>query len=365
MRKLHLFLALSVGIILVVLGLSGSLLVFRAEIRQSAAPTVEAVDLDAQILDSDEIKVKLSKQYNNFELRSVLLPRKRQDPYVFLFRHEINGAWQLEKFYVDPTTGLAMSVDQHKSMLEAWAYQLHANLFLSSHGNQLVGYVGLFSLVLITLGLMIWWRSTRGLGLRGLKKSLWVPRRAKGNALLSGVHKVSGLYLSPLLILLSITGAMLVFREGLIDPVETSRQAASLPENKDDEPMKTCLRMAVLEDYIYEAESAFPEAITTFIQLPRRVGRPVELTLRHTDEIPSPLGLTKVILDPSCGQVLKVLDGRDLSLGQTLTETIVALHNGSFFGPVGRLLYLVLGLAPMFLFVIGILFWLRKKRRKT
>ncbi|WP_419905214.1 PepSY-associated TM helix domain-containing protein [Kiloniella sp.] len=369
MRTLHLVLALSAGIIFVVLGLSGSLLVFRAEIRQSEVPVVENIDLDTETLDSDEIRAKLSKQYNNFELRSVLLPRRIQDPYVFLFRREANGTRQLEKLYVDPATGAAKPFDQHKSKLEAWLYQLHANLFFKSWGNQLVGYSGLFSLVLIALGLMVWWRSVRGSGLRGLKRSLWIPRRAKGNALLSSLHKVSGLYLSPLLMLLALTGAMLVFRENLIDPLEVSREASrsagGLAENQGNATSRTCVRRAGLEEYIYAAESAFPQAIASFIKLPRRAGRPVEITLRHSNEISSPLGLTKVMLDPSCGQVLKVLDGRDLALSQVFTEIVVALHNGAYFGPIGRVLYLALGLVPMFFFVTGTVFWVRKKRRKA
>ena len=374
MKKLHLILALSVGIIFVVLGLSGSLLVFRAELRQAAAPSLEAFDLDAEILDVDQMAAKLSGQYNAFELRSVVLPRTHQDPYVFSFRYETGGNHQLEKLFVDPTTGETKSVDQHQSVLEAWIYQLHANLFLSARGNQLVGIFGLLSLILIVLGLMLWARSLRGsglrgVGLRGLKRSLWIPRQAKGNALLSGVHKLSGLYLSPLLVLLVITGTTLVFRENFIDPLESSRatprQTTTLGDNHVNDPSKTCVRMAGVEEYIYEAESTFPEAIATFVQLPRRAGRPVEITLRHSSEISSPLGLTKVMLDPRCGQVLKTLDGRNLNLSQTLTETIVALHNGSFFGPAGRLLYLILGLTPLFFLVTGTFFWLGKKRRKT
>ena len=212
---------------------------------------------------------------------------------------------------------------------------------------------------------MVWGRSLAGSGFRSLKRSLWVPRQIKGSALLSALHKVSGLYLSPLLILLVITGAMLVFRENTIDPFETSREAVPLVENHGGKSPRVCLRKPDVEDHIYEAESTFPEAIATFVQLPRRAGRPVEVTLRHMGEVSSPLGLTKVMLDPGCGEVLKVLDGRNLSVNQSLTEIIVALHNGSFFGPAGRVLYIILGLTPLFSVITGTLFWLRKKRRKA
>lgn len=356
MKKLHLILALSFGLIFVVLGGTGSTLAFRGELQQQATPGLASDYLEYEVYGVDELASELGKHYQDLQIRSVTLPQRPQYHYRFTVRYQEDGKKQTARLFVDPSDASASPVSDHQNSLERWIYELHSSLFLSDRGTQIVGVVGIGTLVLLVIGIALWWP-----GHTRLRQSFLMPSKVTEGSLLSWLHRTAGIALAPIMIIVAISGAMLVFRQALIFPMESA--AKPVPVN-GDKPVVSCITNPGLEDYLFVAEQQFPDAFATHIKLPKRATRPVEVTLQHNDEVNSPLGLTRVSLDASCAKVLNYTDGRTLSVAQTLTETVVAVHNGSYFGVLGRLFYGLLGVMPLFFAVSG--YSLRRgRKRKT
>ncbi len=354
MRKLHLYLAMSVGLIFVVLGVTGSVLVFRAELQQQYAPKLSSDYLDLETVGVDVLTSELASNYDNLHIRSVTLPQAPRDHYLFSVRYQQDGKKEFARLFVDPVSGETSPVSNHVNGFEQWVYRLHSSLFLSDPGTTVVGAAGTASLLLLALGIALWWPGRRWLG-----RALRIPGGVAGRALLSALHRTAGIYLVPLLLLITLSGIMLVFRQVLIAPIETVSTGVS---HHPVEVTESCISTPGPEDYIFAAEQLFPDAMATHIKFPVRNTRPVEVTLRHEDEIPSLLGLTRVTLDTNCATVLNFTDGRSLRVSDTLTETVIALHNGSFFGVSGRFIYALLGMVPVFFAVTGLLIWYGKKK---
>ncbi|WP_020591577.1 PepSY-associated TM helix domain-containing protein [Kiloniella laminariae] len=396
MCKFHLFLALSLGLFFVILGLSGTVLVFRAELQQAALPQPELAGLevenDAQLLPGpDQLFASVKKRFPDARLRSVLLPQRLMDPYLMTISYQDQGKNRLEKLLVDSLGGKVERQEDFVSETEAWMYQLHSSLFLATPGTFLVGGIGIGLLVLLLVGLGIWGQGLVAAGPEQAKAWLMISGRARGKARLSLLHRVFGFYFAPLLLLLVASGVLLVFRAELLAPFETERHDLHQPDmtgmaagehsrdhsghiqgTTDTAKAKDC-RGSVgipvgLEDYLYQAELVFPTGNATFVRFPRTAELPVSVTLRQPGEVPSPLGLSSVLLERECGRVVGQQNGLELSLSQTLIEQIVALHNGSYWGGAGRLLYALAGILPLFFMVTGTVFWFRRKnssKKKT
>src|SRR5688500_2077295 len=87
---------------------------------------------------------------------------------------------------------------------ELWLFDLHHYLFLGENGKYVTGALGLLLLAFAVTGLILWWRMRRTFRLR-----LW-PARMTRSAIVRQ-HRDLGVVASPLLLMAGFTGAMMCF----------------------------------------------------------------------------------------------------------------------------------------------------------
>ena len=71
-----------------------------------------------------------------------------------------------------------------------------------------------------------------------------------------------------------------------------------------------------------------------------------------------------VTIDQYKGQVLHVQDRANFTAGETFLEWQYPLHCGEAFGNIGRAFIMVMGFAPLILYVTGFLRWRQKRRAR-
>ncbi|RED52159.1 PepSY-associated TM helix domain-containing protein [Aestuariispira insulae] len=356
-RKIHLALALSFGVLFTVLGLSGTILVFRAEIRQSAEPHMPEDYLDRNEQSLSAILDALASDYPELALRSLTLPGNPRSYYRVVIRYQDGTEKRQARLFLDPLSGKAMEQDPFHSGFERAVYALHATYFWSGGGVYLVGFTGLGILALIGAGLFLA-SPKRG----GFHKVFVLSSRLRGRAFSNGLHRVSGMYLGLFFLLVTVTGILLAFRADLLDPFQEEMMQNQVLES--DQLTGRCFAAGSPERILMQAEAVFPEAEVTFVHWPRRAAQPVLVTLRHKAELASPLGLSQVALDQDCLRPVWWRDGREASVRQLLTEWVMALHNGQAFGMAGRLIYAVLAASPLLFLVTGVVCWRGRPRRR-
>ena len=64
-----------------------------------------------------------------------------------------------------------------------------------------------------------------------------------------------------------------------------------------------------------------------------------------------------VYIDAQTAEIVRVDYHRDLSLGVRLQRDMFGLHFGTFWGHPTRIVWLLVGVAPLILFVSGLLIW--------
>lgn len=206
-RRLHMWLGLSVGMILVLISLSGAAIVFYVELDRWLHPQLQMPMPRSGEPDWEHAVRTLRATYPDktgpwrLEVTSdqQLIPARYNQP------PETRGQHFAPLLVWLSADGLqVLRQDYWGQSLLTWLYNLHYQLLLGATGTLLLGYLGIATLVLLTSGLLAWW-PRKGQWRKSLQ---FKPRRSK-SGLLYDWHKTVGLCcLLPLLLLFTAFAAV-------------------------------------------------------------------------------------------------------------------------------------------------------------
>jgi uncharacterized iron-regulated membrane protein len=232
---------------------------------------------------------------------------------------------------------------------ELWLFDLHHYLFLGENGKYLTGALGLLLLAFAVTGLILWWRTRKTFRLR-----LW-PARMTRSAIVRQ-HRDIGVIASPLLLMAGFTGAMMCFpalSDALLTPWTDPARAAAEPPSASSAPGRVTDWGAVM----LNAQAAFPDAEPRRLMISAEPGAALALRMRQDFEW-TPNGRTYVYLDPATAQVLGTNDAAASDTAAAISEKFYPVHAGK----VGGLLWhLALTFSGLTLVLLGTLatwsFW--------
>ena len=352
-RRVHLWLGLSLGLLFVVLGLTGSALVFYIGIDTALHPAIRANDgSPAPRLDSPAWD------------RALATGRARW--------HDPHGKWTFEvtgeggaipaRYYPNPghhadRKMVWFSADGTRIVraepwggyLMAWLYQLHMQLLAGDFGSRLVGWSGVAMLLLLVSGVLAWW--PRGTW----RKALAFKRHAVPIRRLRDLHKLAGLSSMALLFVLVATGVLLA----LPALSQTLFRPSAIPAPRS--VGKGAGRVTIPQAF-GAARRALPDGHIVFLDVPAASDASIRVRFQVPGDPHRRFPGSYVFIDQTTGQVLAVHDVRRAGTGMFLASWVRTLHDGSVGGLATRILAVLLGFVPAILFVTGILHWLRRRK---
>ena len=360
--KIHLYLALLVGFLFALIGLSGSLNVYRDEIDTFLNPelSIAAPQNKYQSLDKIIASVRAAHpdRYGSWTLE---MPRSP---------HGMMTAWYekpTETFFeyyaplmvsVNPYTGEIVSSRFWGQTVMTWIVDLHTQLRLDQLGSNSVGVLGLLLVVSCSSGLYLWWPS-----LKEILNSLKIRSNGGLKLILLDVHRLLGLLSAGPLIVLAITGTLLSFPSSLefftgssgMEHGQTGRDIVStaIPNNHP----------TGLSSATFVAQSVFPKAELRRITTPLGDTGIYRINFRQTSEINQKHPFTTVWVDRWSGQIREVRNPNSFSTGETFATWIWPLHTGEALGPKGRFIWFLSGISLFILYVSGLLRWLFRTNR--
>lgn len=350
-RRLHVYIALTVGFMFAFSGLTGSALVFykaldeafnpelfRISSEGAAAPLRSAVQSAQRVVPASATLTRL------------YLPQHAQAPLQLRYSDEQNGERHLLDVMVDPISAEVLGQREWGGYLMSFIYKLHYTLWLGETGKSTIGILGLLLLCSLLSGLYLWWP-------RGKKRQrAFVVQR--GKSLLFDLHRVVGAYVAIGLLVIAISGVYMIFPKqanGLISYF-------SMVESPAPGRIETGETMLDL-DQIYDiAQRHFPHAALQHILLPAQPEQAYRIIMRQPGEARKTSGATQLWISPYSGDILAQQQPQVMSLGQRLTHWMYPLHNGEALGMTGRLVVFGCGLSLFGLYISGVWLWLRKRR---
>ena len=244
---------------------------------------------------------------------------------------------------------------------ELWLFDFHHHLFAADTGETIAGTAGLIGLGFVVTGTILWWRTRRAFRLRLL------PKRMSRPAIVTH-HRDLGIVAAPLLLLSMLTGTMMVFRpvaDLVLRPVaEPGEVTASLapPKLKGGGLDRAALHWRTVVPAVL---ARYPGAELRVVSLPKKPGDVVSIRLRQQAEW-LPNGRTMIWLDPANGRILATRDALAAGTGPQLFNKVYPLHAGKVGSSLYRSVMTVSGLTLILLGSFAVWsFWTGRGRRRS
>jgi uncharacterized iron-regulated membrane protein len=342
---LHRWAALTAGIFLATMGVTGATLVYKGEIEARAHPERFFADAPARyeaVLATARSVVPGARSY------TIRIP---QAGHSFVVDANATDARRL---HVDPRDGRLISEGGRTEDWMDFVEQLHTHLLDGDAGEVLIAVFGLFLLTIALTGLLQGWP-------RRWRDALRIRWGAKSPWLAYDLHRAAGLVLGIFLLAQALTGISMVFKApaGRFVNAFTGSPWPVDPKLPESPPSK--LR-ASLDEVVRAAQHAIPGARVTRVTVPSS-NAPIAVRVHAASER-LPTGLGNVFVNPYDASVLQATPVEAVSPGQRMFDWIFPLHTGLLFGATHQALQVMLGLSLPMLFATGLIVWARRRKAR-
>jgi uncharacterized iron-regulated membrane protein len=360
--QIHRWVGLSMGIVLVVVGLTGSFLAFYPEIDRQLNPDWLTSQPVGQPLRMQQVLDSAQAEMPERFLHSVFPAKYDTDVHHVWFTPSAQDQSAMWEVLVDPYTGQALgtrtavpTMEFTQRNLVNTIYTLHFQLFMGDVGATLVGFSGLFLLISCLSGVVLWWPLNRT-----FKKGLLIKPGSQGIRLHYDIHRISGMYSVVLLAVLAATGIYLTFPNYLKPVIGLT---SSLQQEPNFDFLPTSHLPTINADQALQLADAFaPGNRVKCLWLPGASGAAWRVSMVGERGVGWSGGPVEMWLHPEGGTVLSGKKYEQGSAGDSLVAWQLPLHSGRAFGTMGRVLIFIAGLIPLIMGITGTAIWMRKRK---
>ena len=347
LRQLHAWTGLALSLLLFVLAVTGSALVYKEAYWRLAYPELRA-PLPALDAGDHARAIAAAQRAFGAELRSVKFPEPGVNAYhlyltdgeAFLSAHDhrVIDRWRPH--------------DRVMSLL----FDVHAHLMAGAAGERVGGIISLLGVFLAVTGLIVWWPTRGQFSWRSL-----VPRDLARRTLIRW-HRDLGVLASPLLALLLLTGAGLVFyttaQKLLNGMLGDAVPVAAVPSGAAG-PVQAHADDALLA----RVQAALPDARIVFYYPPRDGIRYHHFRLKQPCEL-HPNGRSYAYVGGGAGNV-RTTDACVLPPGEKAVHALYPLHAGKTESALYKLATFLGGVVLAILSASGVVTYVQKLRRRS
>ena len=357
--QLHWFFGITAGLVLALMGITGAAVSFQDELLRALNPSVLSVEKrEAGVLPPAELVRKL--EASEGKTVSMLWVETDSGSAARVFFTPPPGERRGQMRYFDPYTGNYMG-DAVGQDVFGFILQLHRFLAMGDTGRQITGACTLILLFFCLSGLYLRWPRQ----VASWRAWLTLDWRKKGRSFNWDLHSVFGTWCLLFYLLAALTGLSWSYEwynQGLnkllSDAPQNERMRKRGPPPQGPAPVAN---YDAIWSSIYS--SAGPGLSAYNIRMPAVAGQPATVFYLLKNS-PHDRALNQINLDPATGEVKSHDRYASKSLKAQLLTSLYALHTGSYFGLVGRIILTVSSLLMPLFFITGWLLYLDRRRKK-
>ncbi len=340
-KKIHLYLGLSCGILVSISGVTGSMYVWQPEITAALNPKLLKVDAINTISEENLLKTSLALYEKHKDtVAKIFLPYREQQTISVDYT---NG----KTLYYHPENGIVLGQKSASISFFEDLLKIHRTLGIPEIGKYIVGgSTLLFFLFLLTSGIFLWWKRYK----LNFKKGVKIKWKRNKKRLNYDIHKSLGIIFFFPLLIVAFSGAYFTYVTyyktvfNIVDAVSSNAQT----EKNISVDITAVKQLLENPDKVYWLRAIyFPKDPNDVYQFRYIKNRFITPGLRKTKEL-------KISQN---GKVIKSTDFEGDPLSEQIAAQMYPIHIGEIAGLLGRILVFISGFIPMILFITGLRFY--------
>ncbi|MFP4504657.1 MAG: PepSY-associated TM helix domain-containing protein, partial [Cyclobacteriaceae bacterium] len=363
-RNIHLWLGLVSGLVLSVVGVTGSIYVFEPELASLLSADTYLVQSDSSLFKDDVALAAAIEEQTGEKIESLQWPQRGRETYAFKLFDD--NRW----YYFDQTTGKVIKGEElFGNAFFAFILKLHRTLTLGDIGYWITATSSLiFGLFMLTTGLYLWWPRVRA----RLKSSFRIKWNASPKRLNYDLHNVTGFYFFIPLFLMGITGSAFYYHDEaqwVVDKVTFSEPAPVSVWTSQFSDTTRGLEPLSISQALVEMNKHYPTYHKRNLWLTSSKERTLSFAYQKYKHVHAgPDERIFLRADRYTGEILGEQNPDKLPRGAAImAQWLLPVHFGEFGGLLTRIIWFFAGFIPALLTYTGIVIWLgrRKKGKKS
>ena len=338
----HHWCGLVVGLFLLMMSITGSLLVFAHE--WEALEYVPPIQDQKGVPSFDASFQKVQQAYPDWEIRMYHLP-KTDEALIYQLRQQEKS----KKVYMHPVSGEVVGVNENaNSSFQRSLLLLHYTLFAGTTGKITVFFIGVLFLITLITGIVIY----RHALLKVFTFKVRINRQTT-RAAYSSLHRIVGVWSLLFNLLIVATGLWLCGQISLY----------AIKARKVKKEVSASAPVHSIDAIVAKLAAEQPQFEIHLLRV--RPGSNVVGVSGRLLSDPKVYGdyYSGFTFDGASTEMLSSFFMQQMTFGQRLTKMVAPLHFGTYGGMALKIVYCLLGLTPALLSISGFVLW--RKRGKT
>lgn len=199
--QLHLWSGIGLGLYVLMISVTGSVLVYRNELYRAATPDPIIVTALGPLLTDQQLKGTATRAYPGYRVVRINRPLNPHQAVSIL----LEGSAGSKNRLFNPYTGADLGDSVPLGIwLVSKLLSLHDDLLGGTTGLKVNGVGAVLVVVLVFTGIVVWWP-----GIRTWRRSLTVPRGVGWQRVIWGLHSMVGFWSLGFILLFAVSGAYL------------------------------------------------------------------------------------------------------------------------------------------------------------
>ncbi|GGZ12913.1 iron transporter [Echinicola pacifica] len=391
-NDIHLWLGLAGALILIPVCLSGTIYVYYSELKDlSRSEQVwNEGPQDAKPLAMENLIVQVKSQAEG-DISSVTIPKDKSKNYQFSVKKEGDRSRFGTTYYVNPYTGAIAGNSETTTAMDGFMrsmFSLHRWLLLDTVETEIIAglenrklgsYITGTATILFTIGVMtgliIWFPQRLKSWKQGLKLKLngsW--KRANHD-----LHNTLGFYAFFFLLIMGLTGpqwsfpwyrtglqkALGVYQEREAGGGDRGPSQGGRPEGGSNQKAKEVASPEFLPftDYLSAVDAELPYEGDYRVSFPKDGKGNIEIQKSKVGFF-APYGSDEASLKVENAAIVELSKFSDQDFNQQIARSIKALHIGTVYGGITKLIYFISCLIATSLPITGTIIWINKMKKK-
>jgi uncharacterized iron-regulated membrane protein len=205
MFQVHLWSGIGIGLYVLVISVTGSIVVYRNELYVAATKPPIVVARSGPRLSDDQLKASATRAYPGYVAENVSSPSNPDQAVAVSLTDSRGRTARLLNPYTGEDLGDAVPLG---IVLVSKLLELHDDLLGGPTGRAINGIGAVFVIVLVVTGIVVWWP-----GIKTWRRSLLIHRNVGWRRFTWDLHSMVGFWTLGAILLFGLSGAYLSYPE--------------------------------------------------------------------------------------------------------------------------------------------------------